>query len=101
MPPAVCYNEKNELQVIPMNQYHIRRIIFLALALLAAAALGAMLILPLAASTRSPSVGIIGGANGPTVILFAGQTWLGWAICAAIVLLTIGIIGFVLTGRKQ
>lgn len=74
---------------------------FLALALIGALLLAFCILLPIAASVQSPSLGIIGGADGPTVIMVAGHAPLGWVALAAVLLMAVGIIGFVrLRGKR-
>jgi len=78
-----------------------RWLLFLLLAIAALLIIASCVILPLAASMHMPSLGIIGGADGPTAIFVTGHSPLGWIIAAAAVLLVVGVIGLIKTGSKR
>ena len=79
---------------------------FLRLACLAGVVVGGLLVvvcavLPLVFTQASPSMGIIGGADGPTVIVVANSTGLNWDVLIGIILLIAGTAGLILTRRKR
>ena len=48
----------------------------------------------------SPSVGIIGGADGPTAIVVATTTGIAWELIIGLVLAAAGIVGLAATRKK-
>lgn len=58
-------------------------------------------VLPLIFSAQSSSLGIIGGADGPTAIVVATRSGLQWDLLLAGLLLIGGTIGLILTRRKR
>ena len=78
----------------------------LRLAALAALIIGALLlascaVLPFLFTQASPSMGIIGGADGPTAILVATSTGLQWDVLLAALLLVAGVVGLIVTRTKR
>ena len=79
---------------------------FLRLASLAAIIVGLLLlmicfVLPLIFSMQSPSLGIIGGADGPTAIVVVTRSGLQWDVLIASSLLIGGTVGLIWTRKKS
>ena len=52
-------------------------------------------------NTDALSLGIIGGADGPTAIFVTTQVGFQWELAAAVALLAVGIAGFLWLSRKK
>ena len=65
-----------------------------------AAAIVLPLLLPLL-SASSPSLGIIGGADGPTMIVVATTTGIDWDIVIGILLTIVGTVGLIAAKRQK
>ena len=81
-----------------------KTVFFISLAVsLLTAAIIAVPVLSSAANS-SASVGIIGGADGPTAILVSGTPFFGnplfWLLCVAAIFLVFAAIGWAVTRRK-
>ncbi len=80
------------------------RIAALTALILGGLLLAACIVLPLLLpflSASSPSLGIIGGADGPTAIVVATGTGIHWDLLIAAALLTVGIVGLIVTRKAS
>lgn len=86
-----------------MTKRKLLRIVSLAALTIGILTLTAAAILPLLLTNFtvfSPSVGIIGGADGPTAIVVATTTGIDWDIVIGLLLAVAGIVGLAATRKK-
>ena len=87
-----------------MTKRKLLRIASLAALTVGILMLAACIILPLLLtnfSATSPSLGIIGGADSPTMIVVATTTGIDWDIVIGILLTIVGTVGLIAARRQK